>query len=144
LRKESYTKDTDRSFPLAGGVASKHDPSTKHATEHHTTSTHHPTEHHPSSSQYPTQQTSSTEHPITGDRELGTKERAVTARDGHGREGLAGAAAAATAVGGASVLSHSHEKDAQSQGQDTRQATYGDQPWATSTTVRIPVFSINR
>ncbi|KAF2025734.1 hypothetical protein EK21DRAFT_103721 [Setomelanomma holmii] len=117
LRQESYTKDTDRSFPLAGGVAHKHDPSTTLSTEHHT-----------SSSQYPTQQTSSATHPITGDREPGTKEREVSAREGHGREGLAGAAAAATAVGGASALSHSHEKEALARGQETRQAPYDAQP----------------
>ncbi|KAH7081033.1 hypothetical protein FB567DRAFT_532330 [Paraphoma chrysanthemicola] len=127
LRKESYAKGTDRSFPLAGGVASKHDPTTNLATEHHATSTTQPT-----SSQYP-QQTSAQTAGI-GDREPGTKERAVAAHDGYGREGLAGAAAAAAAVGGASALSHSHQKDVQSQGQETRQATYGDQTAATTTT----------
>lgn len=130
LRQESYTKDTDRSFPLAGGVASKHDPATKHSTEHQTASTTHPT-----SNQYSTQQTS-TQTASIGDREPGTKEREVTAREGHGREGLAGAAAAAAAVGGASALAHSHQKDPQSQGQDTQKATFGDRATATTTTVR--------
>lgn len=56
-------------------------------------------------------------------------------REGHGREGLAGAAAAAAAVGVAAPLSQSHQKDVHGQGLETRDATYGGQPSATSSTV---------
>ncbi|KAF2828081.1 hypothetical protein CC86DRAFT_203925 [Ophiobolus disseminans] len=121
LRQESYTNDTDRSFPLAGGVASKHYPSSTH-TDHHT-STH-----------QPHQQFSSTHQPTTSAREPGTKEKEAGVRDGHGREGLAGAAAAATMIGAAAPLSQSHQRDVQPQGQDTLQPTYGNQPSALSST----------
>jgi hypothetical protein len=141
LRQESYTNDTDRSFPLAGGVVPKHDTSTKHATEHHTSATHHPTESLTSSTHNPTQQTSSTHHPLTSAREPGTKEKEVGVRDGHGREGLAGAAAAATAIGVAAPLSQSHQRDVHHQGPETRQATYGNQSLGTSATVSCIIFT---
>jgi len=132
LRQESYTNDTDRSFPLAGGVASKHDPSSSHPTDH--SRTHHTTEHHASTVAPTTPQALTTSHPITSEREPGTKEREVGVREGHGREGLAGAAAAAAAVGVAAPLSQSHQKDVHGQGLETRDATYGGQPSATSST----------
>ncbi|EUC45475.1 hypothetical protein COCMIDRAFT_95384 [Bipolaris oryzae ATCC 44560] len=82
LRQESYITDTDRSFPLAGGVKSSPQESASH--------------------------------------------------DSHGREGLAGAAAAATVLGASHANSKPEEKDVKNQGAETRQATYGDAP---STTV---------
>jgi hypothetical protein len=124
LRQESYTTDTDRSFPLSGGVASKHDSSLSHPTEHHSSG------HHTSSTFPPVHQSSSTTHPITSERELGTKERDIGAKDGHGREGLAGAAAAAAAIGVAS-----HQRDTHDQGLSTRDTAYGNQPTTTSSTV---------
>ncbi|KAH7389835.1 hypothetical protein BKA66DRAFT_459900 [Pyrenochaeta sp. MPI-SDFR-AT-0127] len=74
--------------------------------------------------------------PLTGtsEREPGTKDREVGSRDGYGREGLAGAAAAATALGVSKTLGHSDEKDVKNQGLETRQATYGDVPGASSQT----------
>jgi hypothetical protein len=131
LRQESYTNDTDRSFPLAGGVAPKHDSSVRHPTEHHST------EHHTTSTLPLAQQASSSHHPVTSAREPGTKEKEVGVRDGHGREGLAGAAAAAAAVGVAAPLSQSHERGAHDQGLETRDAAYGTQPSTTSSTVSI-------
>lgn len=131
LRQEICTNDTDRSFPLAGGVAPKHDTSARHPTEH-TSLTQHSTEHYTSSTLPVVQQTSATHHPITSERELGTKEKEVGVRDGHGREGLAGAAAAATAIGVAAPLSQSHQSDIHDQGLETRQATYENEPTSTS------------
>ncbi|KAH8731682.1 hypothetical protein GQ44DRAFT_337301 [Phaeosphaeriaceae sp. PMI808] len=142
-QQESYTKDTDRSFPLAGGVTSKHGSSTTHSAAplglgtqnpiQQTSSTHHTAPllggiapKHDSSATHSTEPhgLSSSTHPLaTSDRELGTKEKGADAQDGHGREALAGAAAAAAAVG---VGSHLHHKDAQTQGHDS-------QPLATST-----------
>jgi hypothetical protein len=126
LRQESYTTDTDRSFPLAGGVAPKHDSSLSHPTEHHSPG------HHTSSTLPPVHQASSTTHPITSEREPGTKDRELGARDGHGREGLAGAAAAAAAIGVAS-----HQRDSHDQGLTTRETAHGTQPTTTSSTVSI-------
>jgi hypothetical protein len=126
LRQESYTNDTDRSFPLAGGVAPKHDATTKHSTDHHTASTIPPTQH-----------ATSTHHPLTSEREPGTKEKEAGLRDGHGREGLAGAAAAATAVGAAAPLSQSHQGNLHDQGVDSREATHSNQPYGVSSTVSI-------
>jgi hypothetical protein len=133
LRQESYTNDTDRSFPLAGGVAPKHDSSVSHPTEHHSTG------HHTSSTLPPVQQTSSTAHPITSEREPGTKEKEAGVRDGHGREGLAGAAAAAAAIGVAS-----HQRDSHDQGLNTRDPTHRTEPMTTSSTVSIspPILQI--
>ncbi|KAH7406848.1 hypothetical protein DE146DRAFT_778339 [Phaeosphaeria sp. MPI-PUGE-AT-0046c] len=114
MRQESYTNDTDRSFPLIGGIASKHDPS----ASHHSTTTA-PT----------TQQTTSTHpthHAITSEREPGTKEKEVGVHDGHGREALAGAAAAATTVGATAPLLHS--KNANDRSLESREA-----PLASST-----------
>ncbi|CAN9095118.1 unnamed protein product [Alternaria alternata] len=122
LRQESYTADTDRSFPLAGGVATKpHDDpaSTRHQTEH----------------------ISPVHSKGISEREPGTKERQVgihnsesPVHDNYGREGLAGAAAAATAIGASKTLSRSEERDVQDRGLETRQATYGDVPPAAVTT----------
>lgn len=123
LRNESYTNDTDRSFPLAGGVAPKHD--TLAST------THHSTEHQISSILTPAQQNSSTHQAMTSEREPGTKEREAGVQDGHGREGLAGAAAAATAIGVAAPLSQSHQGDANDPGVENRQTT------ATNTTQNV-------
>lgn len=81
LRQDSYITDTDRSFPLAGGVVSN-----PHETPAH---------------------------------------------ESHGREGLAGAAAAATAMGVSHAIPRSEERDTQELGRETRQATYGDIPPAT-------------
>jgi hypothetical protein len=138
LRQESYTNDTDRSFPLAGGVAPKHDTSARHPTEN-TSTTHQPTEHHTSSTIPAVQQTSATRHPVTSEREPGTKEREAGVHEGHGREGLAGAAAAATAIGAAAPLSQSHQRDVHNQGLETRDASYGTQPTTASSTVRTPL-----
>jgi hypothetical protein len=69
LRQKSYTADTDRTFPLAGGVTSTH------STEH-----------------------SSTHHPATSEREPGTKEKEAAVNEGRGREALSGAAAAGIAA----------------------------------------------
>jgi hypothetical protein len=128
LRQESYTNDTNRSFPLAGGVAPKHDASSSHPTEHHTSSVL------PSA-----QQTSTTHNPVTSAREPGTKEKEVSVSDHHGREGLAGAAAAAAAVGVAAPLSQSHQRDVHNQGLETRDATYGNQPSTTSSAVSTSI-----
>ncbi|KAL6156823.1 hypothetical protein ACJBU6_04409 [Exserohilum turcicum] len=78
LRKESYITDTDRSFPLAGGVIS---------TPHE-----------------------------------------APAHENHGRQGLAGAAAAATAMGASHAIPRSEERHVQEVGLETRQATYGHVP----------------
>jgi hypothetical protein len=121
LRQESYTNDTDRSFPLAGGVAPKHNTTTT------TTTTTHSTGPQTSAIHNPSDLTSATHHPITSEREPGTKERKVEARDGHGREGLAGAAATATALGVAAPLAQSHHREELSRGQDPSSAAYGDQ-----------------
>jgi hypothetical protein len=134
LRQESYTNDTDRSFPLAGGVAPKHDPSSRHTTEHQ------PTEHHTSRSiDYPTQQTTSTHHPATSAREPGTKEKEVGVHDGQGHPSMLDKAKAALGMGAAGgavgAASQSHQRDVPSQGQDARQATYGDQPSTSSVSV---------
>ncbi|KAF1947470.1 hypothetical protein EJ02DRAFT_417652 [Clathrospora elynae] len=93
LRHESYTADTDRSFPLAGGVSSS---TTRHPTEH----------------------TSTIHNKGISEREPGTKGKEVRfqdspAREGHGREALAGAAAAATGIGASRALSHSEERGVQ-------------------------------
>ncbi|KAH4863478.1 hypothetical protein HBH75_005690 [Parastagonospora nodorum] len=122
LRNESYTNDTDRSFPLAGGVAPKHDTSARHPAEH-TSTTHHSAEHQTSSILTPAQQISSTHQATTSEREPGTKEKEAGVQDGHGREGLAGAAAAATAIGVAAPLSQSHQRDANDRGIENRQTT---------------------
>ncbi|KAL1801018.1 hypothetical protein ACET3X_001360 [Alternaria dauci] len=121
LRQESYTADTDRSFPLAGGVITK--------PQEDSTFTRHQTEY-----------TSSIHNKGISEREPGTKEKQAgihntesPVHDSYGREGLAGAAAAATAIGASKTLSHPAEKDVQDQGLETRQATYGDVPPATAT-----------
>jgi hypothetical protein len=155
LRQESYTNDTDRSFPLAGGIAPKHDAAATHATEHQTSAIHNPTQHHTSTTHHateqltpathhPTEHTSSTHHPITSEREPGTKEREVEARDGHGREGLAGAAAAATAIGVAAPLSQSHHRDVPSHGQDLSSAAHSNQPLGATSTVSYVSIASNR
>lgn len=126
LRQESYTADTDRSFPLAGGVVSdptKHSISARDTTEHTSTA--------------------------LEQREPGTKEREVGVSNSpvHGREGLAGAAAAAAAIGASHTMSRSEEKDVQNQGLATREATYGDAPPATVSTkgdVSLPLFIHNQ
>lgn len=64
----------------------------------------------------------------------------------HGREGLTGAAAAATVLGASHAISKSEEEDVKNQGAETRQATYGDAPSTTvpPTTVRtLPMYSFN-
>ncbi|KAE8833232.1 hypothetical protein PTNB73_05378 [Pyrenophora teres f. teres] len=114
VRQESYIADTDRSFPLAGGVIS------------------HPTQH-SMSAQDTTEHTSA----ALGQREPGTKEKEVgisnsPVHSSYGREGLAGAAAAAAAVGASHTMSRSEEKDIQDQGLATREATYGNAPLATT------------
>ncbi|KAF1844175.1 uncharacterized protein K460DRAFT_357797 [Cucurbitaria berberidis CBS 394.84] len=157
LRQQSYTADTDRSFPLAGGVASRQHP------HEHTLPTQHKTvsEREPGTkereaglhkghgreglagaataatvggvaTQRPHEHTSSTQHKPISEREPGTKEREVGVHEGHGREGLAGAAAVATTVGASKALSHSEERNVKDQGLETRQATYGNVPPATS------------
>ncbi|KAF1830428.1 hypothetical protein BDW02DRAFT_633634 [Decorospora gaudefroyi] len=121
MRQESYTADTDRAFPLAGGIVSR------------------PHEDPTSSSTYPTEHTSTFHNRGIGEREPGTKEKEVgiddsPSRAGHAREGLAGAAAAATAVGVSKTLSRSETRDVQDQARETRQATYGDVPPASMQT----------
>jgi len=101
LRQESYTADTDRTFPLAGGVTSSH-----------------PTEH-------------STHHPVTSEREPGTKEKEAGVHDGHGREALAGAAAA----GMAAPLLHREHRDTPPRGQDSDASIYGGEGYSTSANV---------
>jgi hypothetical protein len=109
LRQESYTADTDRAFPLAGGVTSTH-----------------PTEH------------SSTHHPVSSEREPGTKEKEAGVRDGHGQEALAGAVAAGTAA----PLLHSEHRHTQPRGEETGASTYGGQGYSTSTNVSNDLHGI--
>lgn len=98
------TTDTDRSFPLAGGVTSR-------KQVEHPSSTHN-LQPSPLAANGGRTETSAAQDfhssPLaTNERELGTKDRNFGVSDGHhGREGLAGAAAAAAVVGG--VSSHSH------------------------------------
>lgn len=117
MRKESYVTDTDRSFPLAGGVVHKRTQPVSNFSNNTPKDTH--------------------------DRELGTKEKAV--HDGHGREGLAGAAAAAaaatTGVAASRTLSRSQERDVKDQALETRRATYGDIPAAQAETVQPTTIS---
>ncbi|KAL5115473.1 hypothetical protein ACEQ8H_006614 [Pleosporales sp. CAS-2024a] len=110
VRQESYTNDTDRSFPLAGGIAPKHDTLAKHSTEHTTTM----------------------QHPPTSEREPGTKDHDAALQDSHGREALAGAAAAATTIGAAS-LSQSRHQDVHDQGVGNQPGYGTQQPAPTST-----------
>jgi hypothetical protein len=58
------------------------------------------------------------------EREMGIHDN--NSKEGYGRGGLAGAAAAATAYGTSKTLSRPKERDVKDQGLDTRQATYGD------------------
>ncbi|KAF9695509.1 hypothetical protein EKO04_006348 [Ascochyta lentis] len=92
----SRTTDTDRSFPLAGGVTSGH--------HDHSSTTH---------------GTHGTHGLTTNERELGTKERELAGNDHHGREGLAGAAAAAA---GTAAATHGHS----SRGPDSPVGTFSD------------------
>jgi hypothetical protein len=62
---------------------------------------------------------------MTSAREPGTKEKEVGLQDGHGREKLAGAGAAATAASVAAPLLHSERRDVQPSSQG---AAYGTQP----------------
>ncbi|RMZ70822.1 cell surface [Pyrenophora seminiperda CCB06] len=97
-RQESYTADTNREFPLTGGVVSdptKHPLSARDTTEH-----------------------TSAPH---DQRELGKEERVNRISNSpvgsnYGREALAGAAAAAAAVGASHTMSRPEEKDVQDQG----------------------------
>ncbi|CAO2652422.1 Nn.00g007050.m01.CDS01 [Neocucurbitaria sp. VM-36] len=83
-------------------------------------------------SRQPHEHTSPTQHQTISEREPGTKEREVGAHESHGREGLAGAAALATAVGASKTLPRAEQRDVREQGLETRQATYGDVPSATT------------
>lgn len=96
----------------------------------------------PISSRRPTEHTSTIHNKGISEREPGTKEKEVgihnsdsPAHDSYGREGLAGAAAAATAIGASKTLSRSEERDVHDRGLETRQATYGDVPPAAATTI---------
>ncbi|KAL6707535.1 hypothetical protein ACN47E_004105 [Coniothyrium glycines] len=119
LRQESYTPDTTRSFPLSGGVTSQphdeHSLTTRHATEHT------PVTQSTTQSAAPTstlhQQSTSAKGPITTGNEAET-------RDNHGREALAGAAAAAAGVG-ASQAYASRDKDTQQPGHTSSTSTAG-------------------
>jgi len=64
--------------------------------------------------------------PGTKEREIGINNSPVPSS--YGREGLAGAAAAAAAIGASHTISRSEERDIQDQGLATRKATYGDAP----------------
>ncbi|KAI4913232.1 uncharacterized protein J4E92_009855 [Alternaria infectoria] len=114
LRQESYTADTDRSFPLAGGVISK-----PHQD--------------PPSTQYPTEHTSPLQNKGIGELDSGTREVGVgvhdsPSQDSYGREGLAGAAAAATAIGASQAHSQPERQPeaqgARNRGLHTRQLSY--------------------
>ncbi|KAF2845944.1 hypothetical protein T440DRAFT_252540 [Plenodomus tracheiphilus IPT5] len=103
LRQESYTVDTNRAFPLAGGV-------TSHPGENHGASTTRPAETvssaipstpQTSTSQYPAEPTSTLHQGSITGREPGLQQQDDGVGHSHGREGLAGAAAAAAAVGAA-------------------------------------------
>jgi hypothetical protein len=94
-----------------------------------------------SSTRHPTEHISPIQNNTINEREPGTNEREVgihddSGREGYGREGLVGAAAAATAYGASKTLSHPEDRDVKDQGLETRQATYGDvSPVAVSTLV---------
>ena len=82
------TSATERSFPLAGGVTSR--------KQVEPTTTTRDTVGHP---------------PVTSEREPGTKEREAGVAEGHGREGLAGAAAGAAAA----YATHPHSESKREQ-----------------------------
>ena len=103
----SYTADTDRSFPLSGGIATRD-----------------------------FEKTSSFARQLaTGERQPVPTERNTGLHDDQGREGLARAAAAATFVGASAPLAHSERREAQDLAEETRQATYGNQPATVSTAI---------
>ncbi|KAF2622456.1 hypothetical protein BU25DRAFT_209006 [Macroventuria anomochaeta] len=89
----SRTNDTDRSFPLSGGVTSGH--------------------HDHSSTSHGTHDTHGTHSLNTNERELGTKERELAGGDHHGREGLAGAAVTAADTAAAAHSHHNEDRDPQ-------------------------------
>ena len=62
-------------------------------------------------------------------------------REGYGRGGLAGAAAAATVIGASKTLSHPEERDVKDPGIDTRKATYGDVPSTAVSNLNLYDFS---
>lgn len=91
---------------MAGGVTSQsHEPlsSTRHATDHTSTT------------QHSTEPTSTLHQTSIPEREPGTKDQEAGVREGHGREALAGAAAAATAVGVAQSGNRSESRDVHGQ-----------------------------
>ena len=94
LRQESYTADTNRSFPLVGGVSSQ---------QHN--------ERTPAAVSQSTEHTAPSSHTKINEREPGTKEQELGLREDHGREGLAGAAAAATAIGASHPRSEDRGRD---------------------------------
>jgi len=158
--KKSGTTDTHRSIPIIGGLISKLTSKDKDKDPEHTSTQHHTgtserepgtkesdaTKTHQStpvvggliskltSKDKDPKHTSAQHHKTTSEREPGTKDKEAIAHDGHGREGLAGAAAAAAAVGTSKSLSHSDERDVKGQGLETRQGTDGNLTSATPQT----------
>lgn len=96
LRQQSYTADTDRSFPLAGGVASRQ----------------------------PHENTPLTQHRAVGEQEPLTGENDPNVHKGHGKEELAGAAAAGTAGG---LYAHHHNKEKDEHATPTQHKTTTEQ-----------------
>lgn len=84
FHEPEVTQDTDRSFPLAGGVTSR-----KQAEN------------------VPNTQGVHSHPPVTSDKASGPKDMDARLSEHHGREGLAGAAAAAATAGAASSLPQS-------------------------------------
>ncbi|KAI8932830.1 hypothetical protein NX059_010313 [Plenodomus lindquistii] len=112
-RQESYTTDTNRSFPLAGGVTSE--PNTTHAASsthpHGNTSSPVSAAGQTSSGQYSAEPTSTLHQDSVAARDPSLQQQNMGADHNHGREGLAGAAAAAAAVGATQRSDTSNRRD---------------------------------
>lgn len=110
LRQGSYIADTNRAFPLAGGVTSHHGDdnvaSTTHPTEKSSSTI--PSTGQTSTRQYPAEPTSTLHQESIIGREPGLQREVG---HGQGREGLAGAAAAAAAMGAAQRSDLSDKRD---------------------------------
>ncbi|KAH9872261.1 hypothetical protein IAQ61_005096 [Plenodomus lingam] len=116
-RQESYTVDTNRIFPLAGGVTSHHGDgpvgSTTYSKEDASTI---PSVTQTSAAQYPAEPTSTLhEESITG-REPDHHQQGTDVSHSHGREALAGAAAAAATVGATQSRDRSDKRDVDTHG----------------------------
>ncbi|KAH9870145.1 hypothetical protein J1614_007067 [Plenodomus biglobosus] len=110
LRQESYIADTNRVFPLAGGVTSHHGDDKVASSTHPTdnASSTNPLTGQTSTSQYPAEPTSTLHQESIIGREPGLQREVG---HGQGREGLAGAAAAAAAMGAAQRSDLSDKRD---------------------------------